>query len=164
VANFRVVEANHTSFTVSSLDKTLAFFCDGLGFKLKSRAPRDAAATPFVVGVADARVEEIAFVETPSGHTIELITYSAPLPRTRVTARPCDIGAAHIAFVVENIEDAIAFAKQHGFTPLSPKPVVHRVGGPNAGSVIQYLRHDDGFFMEFIQRGGIREGDGHYSN
>jgi len=58
----------------------------------------------------------------------------------------------------------MAFAKQHGFTPLFAKPVVHRVGGPNAGSVIQYLRHDDGFFMEFIQRGGIREGDGHYSN
>ena len=37
---FRVLGTNHTSFTVSSLDRTIAFFRDCLGFDLVSRAPR----------------------------------------------------------------------------------------------------------------------------
>ena len=38
---FRVLGTNHTSFTVSSLDRSVGFFRDCLKFKLVSRAPRD---------------------------------------------------------------------------------------------------------------------------
>lgn len=36
-----VLGFNHTSFTVTDLDRTIAYFRDLLGFELKSRAPRD---------------------------------------------------------------------------------------------------------------------------
>jgi catechol 2,3-dioxygenase-like lactoylglutathione lyase family enzyme len=39
--SYRVLAANRTSFTVSSLDRTIGFFRDCLGFQLLNRAPRD---------------------------------------------------------------------------------------------------------------------------
>jgi catechol 2,3-dioxygenase-like lactoylglutathione lyase family enzyme len=41
--SFRVLGTNHTSFTVSNLERTLGFFRDCLGFELISKAPRDPA-------------------------------------------------------------------------------------------------------------------------
>ena len=39
MSGFKVLSTNHTSFTVSSLDRTVAFFRDALGFDVTSKAP-----------------------------------------------------------------------------------------------------------------------------
>jgi len=39
--SYRVLGTNHTSFTVSSLDRAIGFFRDCLGFRVLNRAPRD---------------------------------------------------------------------------------------------------------------------------
>ncbi|MFP6690913.1 MAG: VOC family protein, partial [Alphaproteobacteria bacterium] len=41
MTGFRISATNHTSFTVSDLDRSLAYFCDVLGFGLLNRSPRD---------------------------------------------------------------------------------------------------------------------------
>jgi catechol 2,3-dioxygenase-like lactoylglutathione lyase family enzyme len=92
---FRVLGTNHTSFTVSNLDRTLAFFRECLGFELISKAPRDPALTSRITGVEGADLM-IAFLKAP-GHTIELIEYRAPANKGAVRARPCDTGFAHVA-------------------------------------------------------------------
>ena len=43
MAIFQVLATNHASFTVSNLDRTVAFFVEALGFEVISRAPRDIA-------------------------------------------------------------------------------------------------------------------------
>ncbi len=50
---FRVLSANHTSFTVSSLDRTPRFFTECLAFQLVSRAPRDPRVIQKITGVDD---------------------------------------------------------------------------------------------------------------
>jgi catechol 2,3-dioxygenase-like lactoylglutathione lyase family enzyme len=45
---------NHTSFTVASLDRTIPFFCDFLGFELTSRAPRGQALIEKMTSIAGA--------------------------------------------------------------------------------------------------------------
>ncbi len=54
--DFTILRTNHTRFTVSDLDQTMGFFCDGLGFEPLSRAPRDAKIIQQVTGVADAEM------------------------------------------------------------------------------------------------------------
>ena len=71
MTNFRVLGFNHTSFTVSDLDRTVAFFVEACGFELESRAPRDPRLLERMTAIAGADVE-IAFVAGP-GHRIELI-------------------------------------------------------------------------------------------
>jgi catechol 2,3-dioxygenase-like lactoylglutathione lyase family enzyme len=144
--SFRVVGANHTSFTVSSLDRTLAFFLDCLGFSLVSRAPRDPKIVEKVTGV-DGAVMEIAFVRGP-GLMVELIEYKAPAGRGRVEARPCDTGFAHLALDVEGVDAAVAAAARYGLAAIHEPVAIDQ--GPNKGKKVVYLRDQDGVTFEFI--------------
>jgi catechol 2,3-dioxygenase-like lactoylglutathione lyase family enzyme len=148
--DFRVLGTNHTSFTVSRLDRSIPFFEKVLGFATTSRAERDPATIALITGVPGAQVE-IAYL-TGRDHTVELIEYRGPSDRMLVHQRPCDTGAAHLAFDVEGIEAALAAAEAHGFRCLSPEVVVARAGGPNAGAKVVYLRDGDGVTIELIER------------
>jgi glyoxylase I family protein len=143
---FRVLSANHTSFTVSSLDRTLAFFTGCLGFKLVSRAPRDPKIIQKVTGVAGAEME-IAFVRGP-GQMVELIEYKAPASKGRVEARPCDTGFAHLALDVDDVDAAVGAAARYGVTAIHPPVEIDQ--GPNKGKKVVYLRDWDGVTIEFI--------------
>ena len=146
---FEILSTNHTSFTVSSLERALAFFRDGLGFTVTSKAPRDPKTIEHIVGVAGADIE-VAYVRGP-GHSIELIEYKGPRDKGKVVSRPCDTGFAHIAFDVRNIEAAVAAVARYGVMPVAP-PLTLTQGGPNAGSKVVYLRDPDGITIEFIEK------------
>jgi catechol 2,3-dioxygenase-like lactoylglutathione lyase family enzyme len=143
---FRILSTNHTSFTVSSLDRSVAFFRDCLGFQVVSRAPRDPAIIRQVTGVAGADME-IAYLRGP-GHALELIEYKAPADKGRVQARPCDTGFAHVAFDVDDVDAAVAAAEKHGVRPINPPVAIN--AGPNKGRKVVYLRDWDGVTIEFI--------------
>ncbi len=144
---FKVTSTNHTSFTVSNLDRTIGFFRDALGFEVTSRAPRDPALVSAITGVPGADVD-IAYIRGP-GHSLELIEYKAPANRGQVVARPCDTGFAHIAFNVDDVDGAVAASAAHGFVPLAPPVAIN--SGPNRGRKVVYLRDADGVTVEFIE-------------
>jgi catechol 2,3-dioxygenase-like lactoylglutathione lyase family enzyme len=143
----RILRTNHTSFTVSDLDRTLAFFRDALGFEVLSKAPRSPDMIRQVTGVDGAEVI-IAYVQGP-GHRVELIEYSGPKDRRKVEVRPCDVGFAHLAFDVEDIEAAIRACEAHDLRPAGA--IVSLDRGPNKGARVVYLRDPDGLTIEFIQ-------------
>jgi len=151
--SYRVLATNHTSFTVSSLDRTIGFFRDCLGFQLLNRAPRDPAIVSRITGVDGADME-IAFLRGP-GCTVELIEYKAPASRGRVEARPCDTGFAHMAFDVDDVDAAIAAAKKYRVEPIAPPVPIN--DGPNKGRRVAYLRDPDGVTIEFIEIPGAKQ-------
>ena len=77
--DFTVLGTNHTSFTVSDLERSLAFFRDALGFEVTSVAPRDPRAIERIVGVPGADIL-VAYVRGPD-HSLELIQYNGPADR-----------------------------------------------------------------------------------
>jgi len=113
--SFKILSTNHTSFTVSDLDWSLSFFRDILGFEVTSKAPRDPQAIQHITGVEDAEVM-IAYVRAP-GHSVELIQYLRPDRLARPHSRPCDVGFAHLAFDVDNIESAVRLIHNYVFRP-----------------------------------------------
>ncbi|MEQ9643827.1 MAG: VOC family protein [Alphaproteobacteria bacterium] len=143
-----VIATNHTSFTVSDLDRTIAFYRDALGFELISKAPRDPKAIRHITGVEDAGVM-IAFLQAP-GHRLELIEYTSARDPGRVTARPCDVGFCHVAFDVTDIDSALAAAARHDVRPIAEPYVIDQ--GPNTGNRVAYLRDPDGIVVEFIEK------------
>lgn len=148
MAGFRITGTNHTSFTVSDLDRSVGFFTEALGFELLHRGPRDPAMIARVVGVPGADIE-VAYVQAP-GHRLELIEYKAPANRERVESRPCDTGFAHIAFDVDDVDAALAAAARYRVEPVSEPQDLHT--GPNKGGRVVYTRDPDGVTVEFIQR------------
>ena len=145
--SFRILGTNHTSFTVSNLDRSIGFLRDCLGFELLSKAPRDAALVSHITGVEGAEVM-IAFLKAP-GHTLELIEYRAPAARRTVSSRPCDSGFAHIAFNVDDVPAAVEAVKQYGVKPIAAPIAIDQ--GPNKGRKVVYLRDWDGITIELIE-------------
>ncbi len=144
--DFKVLSTNHTSFTVSDLDRSVAFFAEGLGFEVTSKAPRDPAIIQQVTGVEGADIM-VAYVRGP-GHSLELIEYLAPDDRRHVESQPCDTGFAHIAFDVDDVDAAVATAARYGVVPVGKVASVDK--GPNAGKKAVYLRDPDGITIEFV--------------
>ena len=147
MSGFKVLSTNHTSFTVSDLDRAIALFGDALGFALINRSGRDPKFIERVVAVPGADIE-VAYLQAP-GHRLELIQYLRPDGR-RVEARPCDPGFAHIAFDVDDIAGALAAVRPAGAEPLGEPQVVN--AGPNKGGKVVYTRDPDGITIEFIER------------
>ncbi len=145
--SFSVIGTNHTSFTVSDLDRTLGILKDVLGFELLSRGPRDPDVIENVTGVPGADIE-VAYLQAP-GHRIELIQYLAPADRGKIECRPCDTGFAHLAFDVDDIDAILEATAPVGLKPLGPPLTIAH--GPNKGGKVVYTRDPDGITIEFIQ-------------
>lgn len=145
---FRVLATNHTSFTVSDLDRACAFFEEALGFEVISKAPRNPALIESITGVEGADIM-VAYIQMP-GHQLELIEYLAPEGRGRVESRPCDTGFAHLAFDVDGLDAALAAARVHSVRPIGEPTVIDM--GPNTGNRVVYLRDPDGITIEFIEK------------
>jgi catechol 2,3-dioxygenase-like lactoylglutathione lyase family enzyme len=148
MSDFQILATNHTSFTVSDLDRTVAYFRDALGFEVTSKAPRDPKKVAEITGIEGAQVM-IAYVRG-AGHSIELIEYLGPSDRTSVRPRPCDVGFAHLAYDVDDIDAAIDRSAEHGVFPIGLVMVIDQ--GPNRGGKVAYLRDSDGITIEFIQK------------
>ncbi len=150
MAGFQVLGFNHTSFTVSDLDRIIRFFVEACGFELVSRAPRDPSLLERMTAIEGADVE-IAFVAGP-GHRLELIQYKGPAGRAVIQSRLCDAGSAHIGLDVDDIEAAVGIAREHGFDLVGE--IINIDNGPNAGRRVAYTRDGDGITVEFLQTAG----------
>ena len=148
MSGFRVLETNHTGFTVADLERTVAFFRDVLGYEVLSFEPRHPEHIQHVTAIEGAEIT-VAYVRGP-GHVLELMEYGGPADRGHVRPRPCDAGFAHIALIVDDLDAAIAACEAHGVGALATPLVMGR--GPNKGNRIVYLRDPDGFAIELISR------------
>lgn len=148
MAGFRVLRTNHMSFTVSDLDRSIAFFRDALGFQVTTRASRNPALSQSITGVEGANLD-VAYARGPD-HSLELIQYRAPDERAHIVSRPCDTGFAHIAFDVDDIDAAVSEAAEFDVHPIGRITVIDR--GPNTGNRVCYLQDWDGVTIEFIEK------------
>jgi catechol 2,3-dioxygenase-like lactoylglutathione lyase family enzyme len=145
----------HTSWTVSDLDRSIAFYRDLIGFELVETKHRIGAFIEEVVGFdgADLRIAtlKIPGADLPeSGHHLELIQYVAP-EGEKLDLRTCNVGAAHLAVGTDSIHEDYARLSRAGVTFVSPP--VRVPSGSNANSYACYLRDPDGFTIELVQPG-----------
>ncbi len=139
--------ADHTGFTVSNLERSLAFWQDVLGFELSHRAHHTGDLASEVTGVLGAEIS-LAVLKGP-GHRIELLEYHAPPDRKRINLRPCDFGSVHVALMVDNLDAVLNTIVASGWRAAG-KPQTLKTG-PNAGRRVVYVRDPDGITIEFMQ-------------
>ena len=74
----RIERVHHTGYTVSDLDRSLAFYRDLLGCEVLATQEKEGGYLAAIVGYADAHVR-MAHLRLPGGeHVIELFEYLAP--------------------------------------------------------------------------------------
>lgn len=141
-----IINVNHTSFTVSDLDRSISFYRNLLGLELISLTGRDPAFSEKVTGIPGANLK-IAYLQAP-GHRLELIQYLNP-PGEKLDCRTNNIGSAHLAFNVDNLPALYADLKAKGVQFKSEPLEVP--AGPNKGTMAVYFTDPDGITLEFLQ-------------
>ena len=140
---------HHTGFTVSDLDRSVAFYCDLLGCEVLARQEKAGGYLAEIVGYPDAHVR-MAHLRVPGGEqVIELFQYLSPLG-DRADIEPRNVGASHLCFIVADLPALYDSLLERGVTSFLSPPVEVDTG-INRGGLGLYLRDPDGITVELFQ-------------
>jgi len=135
---------SHFGICVSDLDRSLRFWCDGLGFE---------KAETFEVGPEfGASLEVEGEVKVTSqfirreGMAIELLAYESPGVIGAPSTRRNQLGLTHVSFVVDDLEAAEKHLVECGGTVLEHT----RFGDPTTVQII-FLTDPDGTRVELLR-------------
>lgn len=140
---------HHTCYTVSDVERSLRFYCDVLGCVPIARQEKEGGYLAAIVGYPDAHVR-MAHLRVPGDdHVIELFEYVTP-EGTPADIQPCNVGASHLCFLVEDLPALYERLRERGVTSFVSPPVEVDTG-INAGGYALYLRDPDGITVELFQ-------------
>lgn len=138
------IKLENVGIAVRDLEATIAFFTDlGLTVLGRDEVSGDWAST--AVGL-DGNHAKIAVLQTPDGHgQLELFEYIHPDAIETEPTLPNQIGMHRVAFSVDDIDESLAIAAQHGCRPLG--------GVANYQDVykLTYLRGPSGIIVMLAQ-------------
>jgi lactoylglutathione lyase len=148
-----IIDVLHFSFTVSDIERAIAWYRDVLGLELVHRQRGDNAYTRTLVGMPEAVIEAAQFripgVEPRSStHMLELVQYVAPSSQA-VPLATNNVGIAHLAFVVADIDAEYERLRAHGVSFVSAPVAISE--GANAGGAACYFRDPDGITLELLE-------------
>jgi glyoxylase I family protein len=141
-----ISDIHHTSFTVSDMERSIAFYRDILGMEVVWDSVQ--AGVEFKGEMADNLTScpgtalHIVFLSI-NGRLIELVQYS-PQGKSLVDNKASDTGSAHVCFQTENIQEL--------HKKLSTNKVRLHCTPQNLGGVwVMYFRDPDGIVLEAMQ-------------
>lgn len=144
----------HFSFTVADIDRSVDWYTRVLGLELVHRQRGDNEYTRTLVGMPDAVIEAAQF-RIPgvspgrSTHMLELVQYESPGPTAVLDLATNNVGAAHLAFIVD---DAYAeYKRLSDVGVVFRNPPVPITAGANAGGAACYFHDPDGITLELMQ-------------
>lgn len=112
-AGLRAAAWNHTSLSVTDLDRAIAFYRTVCGYEVVLEERGMTAQIERIVGLRGLRCD-LAQLRSPiSEHVLELIAFD-DVPSGREDYGPTRPGAAHVAFDVPDLEQAVALVRGLG--------------------------------------------------
>lgn len=142
------MNVHHFGITVTSLETSLRFWIDILGFELIGRDDlQDRDFVRAVTGVHDGSIELAMLAKGP--HVVELLEYKTALGRKALAFQACDSGASHLGLMVEDADALLCVAASHGWAALGPPQAVAK--GPWAGRRVVYMKGPDNVLIELIE-------------
>jgi len=140
---------HHVGITVKDLDASIRFYHDLLGLPF-SNEPSPWFEGPELgpaVGVPGAGLRQVSLLLGDT--TLELLEYKSPPSETSEPLRSNNIGASHVAFLVDDIGDTKAGLEAKGVTFFSAVNVVDE--GVLAGWRWVYFADPDGSPLELVE-------------
>ncbi len=142
---------DHIGFTVPDLDEAVRFFVEIIGCsKVYELGPFEAdddwMETHLNVHPRTV-VRRLALLRCQQGSNFEIFEYAAPDQR-RQLPRNSDWGGHHLAFYVDDFDEAIAYLRSHGLR-ICGTPTV-RQDGPSGGQSWVYFMAPWGMQLELV--------------
>jgi len=151
--SFSINNIHHYGFTVRDLKKSADFYCNKMGLQKVTEVTADGKNMEELTDLkgASLRAVLLKFPENMQGNLplVELIEYVKPKGKY-INRKNNDIGNAHLAVVVDNIDSAFSQLKKKGVHfNCAPFLVSH---GPLSGMKITYITDPDGITIEMMGR------------
>ena len=146
---------HHVGITVKDLDVSIRFYHDVLGLEFSNEPSPwfDGDDLGRAVGVPGAALRQVSLLLGDT--TLELLEYSTPPSETTEPLPSNDLGASHVAFLVDDIEATKAELEAKGITFFSSVNVVDE--GVLAGWRWVYFSDPDGYPLELVEVAYYRE-------
>ena len=138
---------HHTGFVVRDLERSVAFYTEVMGLETLMQLEIDGEFAERVVGFGDAHLK-VALLNMGDGHNLELVQYIYP-PSAEGQINRNDLGASHLAFFVENIEEYYATMSQKGLRFIGPPPSLTQDGKVVIKAI--YAQDPDNNWLEFVE-------------
>jgi catechol 2,3-dioxygenase-like lactoylglutathione lyase family enzyme len=140
---------HHVGITVKDLDASVRFYHDVLGLEFSNEPSPwfDGPELGPAVGVPGAALRQVSL--TLGETTLELLEYKSPPSETAKPLLSNNIGASHVAFLVEDIHAKKAELEAKGIAFYSDVNVVDE--GVLAGWRWVYFEDPDGYPLELVQ-------------
>ncbi|HET6811416.1 MAG TPA: VOC family protein [Acidimicrobiales bacterium] len=134
---------SHVGICVSDLERSLRFYCEGLGF---TPAEQHAIGNEFAdtLEVPPDVVLASQFIRR-EGLSIELLHYSSPGATGRPSASRNQLGLTHLSFVVPDLDAAAARLEECGGT------VIESTRTKGEGIYLLFVADPDGTRVELMQ-------------
>jgi catechol 2,3-dioxygenase-like lactoylglutathione lyase family enzyme len=134
---------SHVGICVTDLDRSLRFYCDGLGFERGESFPIDAT-----FGAALEVPGELSLTSQfirREGLAVELLHYVTPAPTGRPSEHRNQLGLTHLSFYVDDVNVTAASLVAAGGT------VIESTRTTNEGIDLVFLHDPDGVRIELMQ-------------
>ncbi len=137
------VTVSHLGMCVSDLDRSLRFYCDGLGF---TRAERHAIGNEFADALEVPRdvVLTSQFIRR-EGLSIELLRFASPALHGRPSESRNQLGLTHLSFMVEDLDRVVDRLVECGGSLLR-STITHQ-----EGIRLLFIADPDGVRVELMQ-------------
>lgn len=136
----------HTGIVVSGIDKSLEFYVGLLGLKVKVDALEQGSYIDNMLALKGVQVRTVK-LKADDGSLVELLWYKSHPRIPKSQKEICEIGASHVAFTVENLDDE--------YKRLSEKGVVFNCQpqlSPDGRAKVTFCKDPDGTFIELVEQ------------
>ncbi len=114
------LKALRTAFTVSDMNRSLAFYTQVLGLELLYDKMREGASFETMLGIPNVRLRVAALKDSGgSDHLLELVEYSQPKAEPHAP-RFAEVGAANVCFIVDDLAAVFERLKANGVKCVNP--------------------------------------------
>ena len=142
---------DHVGFTVPNLDEAVDFFVRVIGCEVfYPMGPVESDGTWMTDRLnvhPRARINGIRVLRCKNGSNFEVFEYESP-DQLRALPKNSDIGGHHLAFYVEDIEEAVAYLESHGLRILGMPE--YKTDGPDGGEAWVYFLSPWGMQLELV--------------
>ena len=138
-----ITSHNHSSFTVSDLERSVAFYRDVIGFSVETSLEVEGSAIQQITGFPNAHLKVAHLLL--EDFRLELIQYLSPRGQSIDTAT-CNVGSAHIAFYADDVDQTYRELQARGVR-FKGSPIAAAPGRPK----VAYFLDPDGITLELSQ-------------
>ena len=137
---------SHIGICVSNLDRSLRFYCDGLGFEAAERYELDSEHLPGLDRSLEVHTDVVLTSQMiqRGDLRIELLAFDEPGAVGSPSQRRNQLGLTHLCFYVDNVDAAAERMLEHGALVLDATRA-------NLGTDIVFLMDPDGVRIELMR-------------